>query len=195
MTARSQKRRREALKPTPPVVKTKAEQYASAVESLEFYEDDLRRSLEHEKAGMLDYAGRLTDSKLSPQGEMEWGDKLFKTAAQIEVLSWLFAHRDTESKPAWRRLRDYMLEDASREARSTSMSTGQSHNLAVRHKMAAQFDLCDRELDYLVKCEAKVESLAFEIEAEQSEKLASPMDRNLEIELRGLLRDSLNARI
>lgn len=152
----------------PPPEKTLLEKYAHAVESLEYYIEDMRRSLAREEADRAKFCEMLSNPERSMQNEMEWGDKLFATAAAIEVRAYVLRIYDKhKGEVSWKQIRDHVLERMILgEARSTSFSTGQSHNLAERHKLAAFASLHERELTVLAGMEAKVNSLAFLIQAE-----------------------------
>ena len=158
--------------------KTKAEKYHDAVEELAFYEQELTKRLERERREFVDYTERLSKS---PAYELSWGGKLFDTAAWIEALETALAYRnDREMTPSWASIREYVLRShVMREIRSTSRSTSACSNLMDDSRRAAWANLYEEGLKYCEMVERRVQSLAFEVEAELTEKLVNDIKATL----------------
>jgi hypothetical protein len=166
--------RSKKVAPPAPPPKTKAEQLHDAQENLAFYEEHLQRQLKQARETVVELGSKLSNPEnVDPLYDLSWGGRTFEAAGFVKAVSAALYHR--EKGHSWRTIREEVLRETIRDCRSSSRSTSVTSNLAEDAHRQALASIYDDALKSLAKVEAKVESLAFEVQAESAERLTRDM--------------------
>jgi hypothetical protein len=164
------KRARKTTTPTPPPTpKTRAERFAEAVEERAWLIKRLQDAQATKLAELRAFGEKIAKGEAHQIAHaLSWGRTEYEAAATAQVTAEILLHLEKGVTPAT--IREHALREALRGARTVPSSTSQTSNLMEAYVTAAWAEIASdgyssSVLPALVRIDAKIQSLGFEIEA------------------------------